>query len=94
MTTNVNEGELSIQSPEVTSTVHSRVYMRRLNYFNVHQRRPLRPSLEPVLWNPNKENFNSRFVTDFLSSLNAVNNGNVVACIKSLVNDYCYFIYD
>jgi hypothetical protein len=89
MTTNTNEGELIIQSPEITSTVPSHVYMRHLSYFYVHQR----PSLEPALWNPNQENIHSRFVLDYLpSSLNAVHNGNVVACIQDFVNDYCYFI--
>jgi hypothetical protein len=88
MTTNTNEGELMIQSPEVTSTVPSHAYMKRLNYFYGYHR----PSLEPALWNSNQENINSRSVLDFLpSSLNAVHNANVVACVNNFVNDCWYY---
>jgi hypothetical protein len=88
MATNTNEGELIIQSPEITSTVPSHVYMRRIRYFHDYHR----PLLEPVLWNPNQENIHSRFVLDLLpSSLNAVHNGNVVAYIKCFVNDCWYY---
>jgi hypothetical protein len=80
-----NEGEFSIQSPEITSTVLSNYS----NDFNVYRRRPLYPSLEPVLWNPNQENIHSRPLINYLpTSLNPVNNGNVAKCF---VNDYCCF---
>jgi hypothetical protein len=91
MSADTNEGESIIQSPEITSTVPSPIYIRRSNYFNVHQRRPLRPSLQPVLWNPNQENIHSRLLVNYIpSSLNPVNNGNVVTCIKCYVNGYYY----
>lgn len=89
MTSNTNEGELIIQSPEITSTVPTHLYMRRLNYFHVYQR----PSLEPVPWNPNQENTHSRIVPDFLpTSLNAVRNGKVATCVKDFVSDSYYLI--
>ena len=93
MIANADEGELSIQSPEITSTVPSYVYMRPLNHANVHVRRHVRPSLEPVLWNPNQGN-HSRFLHDLWSSLlNAVYNGNVVTCIKGCGNGCCISLY-
>lgn len=77
MAANTEEGELIIQSPEISSTVQSRVYLRHLNHVNVNVRRPIRPSIEPVLWNPNQGN-HSRFLHELWSSLlKAVNSGNV-----------------
>ena len=89
MIANTDEGELIIQSPEITSTVSSYVYVRPLNHVNVHVRRHVSPSPEPVLWNPNQGN-HSRFLHDLRSSLsNSVYNGNVVTCIKSCGNGCC-----
>jgi len=89
MIANTDEGELRIQSPEITSTVTSYVYVRPLNHASVRVRRHVRPSLEPVLWNPNQRN-HSRFLHDLWPSLlNAVYNGNVVTCIKGCGNG-CY----
>ena len=93
MISNADEGELSIQSPVITSTVPSYVYMRPLNHANVHVRRHVRPLLEPVLWNPNQGN-HSRFLHDLWSSLlNAVYNGNVVTCIKGCGKGCCITVY-
>jgi hypothetical protein len=88
MIANTDEGELRIQSPEITSTVPSYVYVRPLIHAN-HVQRFVRPSLEPVLWNPNQGN-HSRFIHDLWSSLqNALYNGNVVTCIKDCGNGCC-----
>jgi hypothetical protein len=93
MMANTDEGELSIQSPEITSTVPSHVYVRPLIHANVHVQRLLRPSLEPVLWNPNQGNHSRSLHNLWSSLLNALCNGNVVTFIKDCGNGCCTTLF-